>query len=62
MRHNLIQFLSLLTRIDGMFFIVTFKVLIYVMSGLVTSASHIDETPETVRHLPGDTGEPQGRC
>ena len=25
-------------------------------------ASHIDETPETVRHPPGDAGEPQGRC
>ena len=25
-------------------------------------ASHIDETPETVRHPPGDTGEPQGGC
>ena len=25
-------------------------------------ASHIDETPETVRHPPGDTGEPQGSC
>ena len=22
-------------------------------------ASHIDETPETVRHPPGDTGEPR---
>ena len=26
----------------------------------LASASHIDETPETVRHPPGDTGEPQG--
>ena len=25
-------------------------------------ASHIDETPATVWHPPGDTGEPQGRC
>ena len=25
-------------------------------------ASHIDETPETVRHPPGDAGEPQGSC
>ena len=25
-------------------------------------ASHIDETPATVRHPPGDAGEPQGRC
>ena len=25
-------------------------------------ASHVDETPETVRHPPGDTGEPQGSC
>ena len=24
--------------------------------------SHIDENPETVRHAPGDTGEPQGSC
>ena len=24
--------------------------------------SHIVETPATVRHLPGDAGEPQGRC
>ena len=24
--------------------------------------SHIDETPETVWHPPGDTGEPQGSC
>ena len=26
----------------------------------LTSARVIDETPETVRHPPGDTGEPQG--
>ena len=26
------------------------------------SARHIDETPETVWHPPGDTGEPQGSC
>ena len=25
-------------------------------------ASHIDETPATVWHPPGDAGEPQGRC
>ena len=25
-------------------------------------ASHIDETPATVRHPPRDAGEPQGRC
>ena len=28
----------------------------------LASASHIDETPETVWHPPGDTGEPQGSC
>ena len=27
----------------------------------ITSARIIDETPETLRHSPGDTGEPQGR-
>ena len=26
----------------------------------LASASHIDETPETVRHPPGDAGEPRG--
>ena len=25
-------------------------------------ASHIDKTLATVRHPPGDAGEPQGRC
>ena len=25
-------------------------------------ASHIDETPATVRHPSGDAGKPQGRC
>ena len=25
-------------------------------------AGHIGETPATVRHPPGDAGEPQGRC
>ena len=25
-------------------------------------ASHIDETPATFRHPPGDAREPQGRC
>ena len=28
----------------------------------LASASHIDETRETVLHPPGDTGEPQGSC
>ena len=28
----------------------------------LTYASHIDETPATVQHPPGDAVEPQGRC
>ena len=29
-------------------------------SGLASASFDMDETPETVRHPPGDTGEPQG--
>ena len=28
----------------------------------LSDTSHIDETPATVRHPPGDAGEPQVRC
>ena len=28
----------------------------------LADTSHIDETPATVRHPPGDAGEPQVRC
>ena len=44
MRHNLIQFLSLLTRIDSIFLSLKIKVLIYVMSGLVRLNLHLFQT------------------